>query len=441
MSDSERPDASDADRPNDDSRLRADAQYGLKFESQTTPKDVFALRSDDAPPASAPPTPTSNPNDGPTVAPPVSSNEPDIYGVAEPELDVYQLAEPIPTPTQPTPTVAPPQNDAPKPKKKKKRPQTDFDDAEQTEYSLEEIYERKRREREEKGDDEYVRGERPELPARPFVDRIMKPFCSISFLLRLAIISGLAFIPLFLATWLFSRHFSHDVELLKEQQEIWALTAFFRCVWDDKIIFALFCFGWGVFSIPHSFHIFTETASGADEIDEWPEYNFVGGLGQFLWLTALVFIGGTPGAFLFGLLGLNPLVGFTFSGTILTPFFFLGCMQKDALFYLATKETVQSLKRVGKSWLNFYFIAFAFLFGTVGLSLAAIGAVVSAKGSASRAFLAAAVISLIFSFIPALYLRFLGRLAWIIEDDVRRRAEEEAEADADADEADSDEDA
>ncbi len=421
---------SDSDRPNDpnDSRLQADAQFGLKFVSQTTPEDVFAIRADDAPNV---PAPTQNPNDGPTVAPPAPSSEPEIYGVAEP--DVYGLAEPIPTPPQPSPVL--PQIDAPKPKKKKAA----FDDApKETEYSLEEIYERKRREREENGDDEYVRDERPELPARPFVDRTMKPFCSISFQLRLGIISGLAFIPLFLATWLFSKHFSHLVaEMLAQNEELGALTAFFRCVWGDKIIFSLFCFGWGVFSIPHSFHIFSETAAGADEIDEWPEYNFVGGLGQFLWLTALVGIAGVPGAFLFGVFGLNPLVGFAFSGTILTPFFFLGCMQTDTLFGLATKETLLSLKRVGKSWLNFYFIAFAFLFGTVGLSLAAIGAVVSAKGSASRAVFAAAVISLIFSFIPALYLRFLGRLAWIIEDDVRRRAEEEAEAEADdSDEAD-----
>lgn len=426
MSESERPAASDADRPNDDSRLQADAQFGLKFVSQTTPDDVFALRSDDAPLASAPSTP--NPNDGPTVAPPAPSSEPDVYG----------LAEPIPTP--PSPPSVPEVERNRRDQRERKPNSRGRDDAEKTEYSLEEIYERKRREREKNGDDEYVRGERIPLPARPFVDRIMKPFCSPSFLLRFGVISGLAFIPLFLATWLFSRHFSSVVaEMLTKNEELGALTAFFRCVWDDKIIFSLFCFGWGVFSIPHSFHIFAETSAGADEIDEWPEYNFVGGLGQFLWLTALVFIGGTPGAFLFGVLGLNPLVGFAFSGTILTPFFFLGCMQKDALFYLATKETVQSLKRVGKSWLNFYFIAFAFLFGTVGLSLAAIGAVVSAKGSASRAVFAAAVISLIFSFIPALYLRFLGRLAWIIEDDVRRRAEEEE--DAEDDEADSDEDA
>ena len=422
MSDSDRPNSPDAGAPNDDSRLQADAQFGLKFVSQTTPEDAFAIRSDDAPPAPVP-VPTPNPNDGPTVAPPAPSSEPEIYGVAEP--DVYGLAEPLPTPPQPSPVV--PKVDAPKPKKKKAA--TFNDEPRDREYSLEEIYERKRREREENGDDELVRGERPELPARPFVDRIMKPFCSISFQLRLGIISGLAFIPLFLATWLFSRHFSTVVaEMLAKNEELGALTAFFRCVWADKIIFALFCFGWGVFSIPHSFHIFTETAAGADEIDEWPEYNFVGGLGQFLWLTALVGIAGVPGAFLFGVLGLNALVGFTLSATVLTPFFFLGCMQTDTLFGLATKETLSSLKRVGKSWLNFYFIAFAFLFGTVGLSLAAIGAVVSAKGSASRAAFAAAVISLIFSFVPALYLRFLGRLAWIIEDDVRRRAEEEAEA-------------
>ena len=418
---------SDSDRPNDDSRLQADAQFGLKFVSQTTPEDVFAIRSDDAP---APAAPTQNPNDGPTVAPPAPSSEPDVYGVAEP--DVYGLAEPIPTPPKPSPVV--PKVDAPKPKKSDRAPVDE--DNRDVEYSLEEIYERKRREREENADAEYVRGERPELPARPFIDRVMKPFCSISFLLRLGIISGLAFIPLFFATWLFSKRFAILVaEMLERNQELGALTAFFRCVWADKVIFTIFCFGWGAFSIPHSFHLFSETASGADDIDEWPEYNFIGGLGQFLWLTALVGIAGVPGAFLFGALGLNPLVGFTFSGTILTPFFFLGCMQTDTLFGLATKETLASLKRVGKSWLNFYFIAFTFLFGTIGLSLATIGAVVSAKGSASRAVFAAAVISLIFSFIPALYLRFLGRLAWIIEDDVRRRAEEEAEDD-DSDEED-----
>ncbi len=399
-------------------RLQADAQYGLKFVSQTTPDDVFAIRSDAAPETpSAVPTP--NPNDAPPVAPP-KNDAPD-------EEDVYALAEPVPTP-KPTP-VPPPRPVAPK--KKKTSRKLDFDDASDAGFSLEEIYERKRREREERGDEEYVRGERIPLPERPFVDRVMKPFCSFSFLTRLAIISGLAFIPLFLATWLFSRHFSSGVaEMLEQNRELGALTAFFRCVWADKVVFSLFCFGWGVFSIPHSFHIFVETASGADEIDEWPEYNFIGGLGQFLWLTTLVCIGGTPGAFLFGVLGTNPLVGFTLSATVLTPFFFLGCMQKDALFYLATKETVLSLKRVWRSWLNFYFIAFAFLFGTIGLSLAAVGTAVSAKGSPARAAFAAAVVSLIFSFIPALYLRFLGRLAWIVEDDVRRRLEEEETDDA-----------
>ncbi len=424
MSDSDRPSSPETDdelrlapETDDAPLLQADAQYGWKLESQTSPDDAFAIRTDDAPTSSAP---TPNPNDGPTVAPPAPSSEPDVYG----------LAEPIPTPK---PSPLPPKIDAPKPKKKKA---ARADETDASGFSLEEIYERKRREREENGDDDYVRGERPTLPERPFIDRIMKPFRSISFLLRLGIISGLAFIPLFLATWLFSRHFSSVVaEMLTKNEELGALTAFFRCVWDDKVIFAIFCFGWGVFSIPHSFHIFTETAAGADEIDEWPEYNFIGGLGQFLWLTALTFLGGIPGAFLFGALGLHALVGFALSSTILTPFFFLGCMQTDALFGLATKETLASLKRVGRSWLNFYFIAFAFLFGTVGLSLAAIGAVVSAKGSASRAVFAAAIVSLIFSFIPALYLRFLGRLAWIIEDDARRRAEEEADA-ADEDETD-----
>ena len=119
------------------------------------------------------------------------------------------------------------------------------------------------------------------------------------------------------------------------------------------------------------------------------------------------------------------------SATLLTPIFYLSCMQADARFTLLTKETLVSLKRNAKSWLIFTGISFAFLFGTMAISLAAIRcSIVTSNGespaviSFSRAFVISLVLSLIFSFIPALYLRFLGRLAWIIEDDARKRDEE-----------------
>lgn len=394
--------------------LQADAQFGMRLEREPD-GEIYGVQTADETANAVASTAAISAQNGPTRTPNVAEN--DVYGIAEPE--------PRPTPK----SVAPPAPvRAASSKSDKKTPKNDSDDERQT-TSLEEIYERKRREQLERGDDLYVRAKRAELPERPFWDRVFQPFKSLGFVVRIGLISGAAFLPLFLATLFFARALSGDLgKIVEENGDASLLVEFFRCIWNDKIIFLLFTFIWAIFSIPHSFHIFVETASGADEIDEWPEYNFVGGLGQFLWLATLIAIAGIPGAALFSALGLASGVGFTLSATAITPFFFLSCMQTDAPFTLATKETLASLKRVGKSWLIFEGIAFAFLFGTIGLALSALGFAVKSAGSPGAAALSAAVVSLAFSFIPALYLRFLGRLAWIIDDEARKRAAEEENA-------------
>ncbi|MCF0234488.1 MAG: hypothetical protein HUK22_05860, partial [Thermoguttaceae bacterium] len=314
---------------------------------------------------------------------------------------------------------------APQPKKSRR------DDAEsraRDDASLDDIYERRRRQAE--SEKPFVRAKRPDLPERPFWDEIYRPLLSISVLIRIGLTSATAFLPLLFATFYFARLLWNDVaEMTQSTQEMSVLVAFFSCIWRDKLILLLFSFLWGIFSVPYSFHIFTETASGANEIDEWPEYNFIGGLGQFLWIATLICIGGIPGSLLFGAIGWSSVIGFIFSAILLTPIFFLSCMQVDEPFRLITREVAISLKRLFKSWFCFYYISFAFVFGTIGLALLALGIVCHYQGAFAAA-LTAAAISLIFSFIPALYLRFLGRLAWIIEDDVRKRAiqnEEEEE--------------
>lgn len=412
-------------------QLQADGANGLRFVSESAPTGGYSLSSgnsfsniDSVQQGSA--------NDAPTVAPPSNSSQDDVYALAEPE----------PTPIQ-TPDVKPTKNRNQSKKnnvasqnagKSTKKTRVDYDENDDS-VSLDDLY--ARRTGNENGSDDIVLEKRTVLPERPFWDNLLTPFCSFHTLLRLGLIAAAAFIPLLLATAFFTRTLSGEVQqMLLDHRELGALSAFAHCIWHDKLIFLMFCFIWGVFSTPYIFHIFTETASGADEFNEWPEYSFLGGLGQFLWILCLIAIAGFPGSVMFKLLHLNPTVGFAFSSTCLTPIFYLSCMQADALFALITKDVALSLKRVAKSWACFFGVSFAFLFGTMGYVLIMIWLAVHNHVSLNpgekpslpgvgKAMFVALLLSVALSVIPAVYLRILGRLAWIIEDDVRKRSAEE----------------
>ena len=367
--------------------------------------------------------------DGPRIEAPESNA--DVYGLAEPDPTTPKDAESA-TPKSPI------KNSKPAGGKKKKKSFVEkffgktgvesFDSSQEEDISLETLRERRERAMMEEEAQDRPKIERKPLPARPFWDDILKPFAKPSCIARLLMVAGAAVVPLLCATLFFSKILSIDVAKQMELDDVQMLTAFFRGLWHDRVIFLLFCFLWGVFSIPVSFQVFIDTANGADEIEDWPEYSFVGGLMDFLWLATLIMIAGIPGAALFSFFGFNHIVGLTLSATLLTPLFYLSCMQADARFTLLTKETVESLKRNAKSWLIFTGISFAFLFGTMAISLAAIRFSIATREGASislsNAFIVAIILSFVFSFIPALYLRFLGRLAWIIEDDARKRVEE-----------------
>ena len=364
-------------------QLQPEAQFGLKFVPEVSQTGSYSLRLDShEPEESNVNLQHGSANDAPTVN---QTGDADIYAIAESPSENPAVQPSVP----PTP-------------KTKSRSRTAGDS-----LSLEELYERKRLEREEHTDEKPKRAKRAELPERPFWDNLLTPFTSYNTLFRLGLVSAAAFLPLLAATLFFTRTLAGDVQqMLANRQEISALAAFFSCIWRDKIVLLMFCFLWGVLSTPYSFHIFTETASGADEFDDWPEYSFLGGLVQFLWGASLILLAGIPGAFVFGLLH---------------------------LYALLTKEIAASFKRVTKSWLYFTAITFCFLFSTIGLTVAAIGfdvhnyvkLEVGETPGLGKAALVALFLSVLLSFIPALYLRVLGRLAWIIEADMRKRSEDQ----------------
>ena len=417
-----------SDAPNaDEFRLQQGGESGLVFApSEST--DVYGLgdaTSYDG--AANHDAQNGSQTDGPRIEAPES--DADVYGLAEPEPPTSEAAaSSIPDSLSQKPKRVGKKKVSFKEKIFGKSGGDDFDSSQEEDISLETLRERRERAMMEEEAQDRPKIERTPLPPRPFWDDILKPFAKPSCVARLLMVAGAAVIPLLCATLFFSKIISIDVAKQMELDDVQMLTAFFRGLWHDRVIFLLFCFLWGVFSVPVSFQVFIDSANGADEIEDWPEYSFVGGLMDFLWLATLILLAGIPGAAIFSFFGFNHVVGLTLSATLLTPIFYLSCMQADARFTLLTKETLASLKRNAKSWLIFTGISFAFLFGTMAISLAAIRCSISTKEGASisltSAFIVSLVLSLLFSFIPALYLRFLGRLAWIIEDDARKREEE-----------------
>lgn len=370
---------------------------------------------------------------------PPTPPKPEIEEPAPGADDVYALAEPEPRPTpdqgiapkEPGGGVTPASSHA----KSKKRAKTVEND-EEDDVSVDSLYERRRRALAEEEEQKLI-VERDPLPPLPFWTNIFKPFRSAGFLARAGMIAGTIFVPLLFVAYFFTRIISTDVaRAFAENPDASAWMAYWESLWAARYFFLPFCFVWGIFAVPLSVQIFVDTASGADEINDWPEFSVVGAIGQFLWIACLVVLAGIPGAILLLALGADPFLGMVLTAPIFAPIFYLSCMQADELFAIVTKDVALSLKRTFKSWCFFLGISYVLLIGTMTVSELLIHSAVSPEGGAQVSFvrvaLNAAILALFFSVIPALYLRFLGRLAWIIEDDVRARIKEAEEKEAQA---------
>ncbi|MBQ9873426.1 MAG: hypothetical protein IJM30_03090 [Thermoguttaceae bacterium] len=451
VDDSQTPsDASSNESKSEEFKLQGDGQYGYRFVPAEQGGGGYEIGSGSASAdASALAAQMGSANDAPTIAAPKSAeDEPDVYGLSTPE----STPESVPTSTGYTVmdlqrVVADKIDEKEgkkserryKPKKGKKveskKSGSQYDPfADESQVSIDDLYRRKQRDLALEPETPAA-SKRAKLPERPFWDNLFAPFFSVQTLLRMCLITGAGFITLFPATHFMTRALSKQVSesLNSADRHLVALSDFLSCIWGDKIVLLLFCLVWGVFALPLLMHIFRETASGSDKFSEWPEYSFLGGLGQFAWILCLIGLGGLPGAVVFHLLGLNPSAGFALSATCLLPIFYLSCLQADALFVLLTKDVAKSLKYVASSWGCFFAISYAFLFGTIGYVLFMLWFAVhdhvvgdvGEKQSLGKVALVALLLSLGLTWIPAIYLRLLGRLAWIIEDDIRERAQDE----------------
>lgn len=339
-----------------------------------------------------------------------------IYGVAEPEKTfhpgTYAVNRASTQQTQEVNTAAGQPGNA----HTSDKSENDLSDEETEPLSLDELYERKRRERLELAEKDTgydFESQRRSLPLYPFVSGILTPFFRPAFALRFLIVVAAGLFPFYLATLFFS-HMLMD----KYLEEGYKLVHFLGGIWNDKNILFLFCFFGGVVSIPYSLYVFDATAEGDDEMQDWPEFNVIGGFGQFLWVALLIIISGTPGYFV-GLVTGVPTAGFLISSLFFTPILFLSCKETDTLFTLITPSITRSLVSVWKGWGLFYCASGILFFVTVAAGVCTLWRIQVFECAGWIVLLASVVVSALFSFAPMVYLRLLGRLGWMIAQERR----------------------
>lgn len=420
-----------------DSKVAADDVYGVGPTQSGAPQDTGA--ESNAPPSVPPSTDAASPTPSAPPAPPVSESQSesasdDVYGVSAPTPAFY--ASNVKNPSR--------SYEDPDEKYKGIAGKKDLEG----DMSIDMIYGR-RMERERTGmfdapkpvpaAIEEPEVEKSSLPKHPFVKGIFRPFFSPGFLLRLFMLTFAATVPFYLGIWFFSRvaddlaEFERTlpVEQIDAQNEsnvvIRTLSApkvekFLACLYEDRLVLFFVCLVWGVFAVPYFLQVFTATAAGDDRIAEWPELSMLGGVVQFLWLAGLVFAAGIPGWILFGLLGW-PELGFAAGTILLTPIFFLSCMETDSLFTLITPNVLRSFSTVGRSWRRFYLVsAVLYLIGIFGFCSILWNVVWLEQERKPSVVIAAVLASILFSILPVVYLRYLGRLAWIIQEDAATKS-------------------
>ncbi|MDO4586648.1 MAG: hypothetical protein Q4C95_05040 [Planctomycetia bacterium] len=284
----------------------------------------------------------------------------------------------------------------------------------QTAPSLDDLYERRRRAREAKeiageDPDRLLIPERPQLPDKPFWTHLFRPLLSPRFLVRVLVIVSMGLIPFYLAMQYYIHLQFGEIESTK------TLNVFFRAIWGDRVILFLFSFLWGILSIPNSFYVFEATANGDDQLEEGPEFSFIGGFGQFAWFGIIILLSGLPWYFLFSPLGFGDF-SFLIGVIFLFPVFFLSCMETDSLFALLSKNVYRSFKKIKGFWIKFYF--FSVILVAFSLFAATVLLLAVAKNTDSFWFVlfASVFATFLFSITPMFYLRVLGRLAWIIQE-------------------------
>lgn len=296
-------------------------------------------------------------------------------------------------------------------------------DKKENNFSLDDLYERKNRQKSIMSEEEYDDGqfERTELPRHPFWDRFFHPFFKIGFLFRFALLVLAAILPIFLVLFILiclkiQRTDIAGDPVTHSGGAILALDSY-------KLFFLSFF--WGILSFPYAVFILEGSAAADDDLAEWPEFSMLGAIGMLCRLGLLILTAAIPAGLLSSVLPLPAVWIFAGGGAILIPIFLLSTLNADSMFLLLTKDVLRSFRKNAGAWLKFYGVDFILVGISLALSYVAAEIIGNSGNRLGAAFIFSLILAFSFSLIIYIFWRMLGRLAWIIDDTVRKDSEED----------------
>jgi DNA-directed RNA polymerase subunit RPC12/RpoP len=181
--------------------------------------------------------------------------------------------------------------------------------------------------------------------------------------------------------------------------------------------------------------VLQETASGCDEIQEWPGAVFLDWMGDSVWLFCAICMSGVPGAALAWALGLQNTPGqallFFVSLFFMFPIVLMSMIETNSVMGIVSLPVLRTIVSATSGWFRFYVASAVLFIAILGIEWAA---------CFLNPIFGFVVVSLTQAVLWLVYFRLIGRLAWYC---TVRSAHDELEESIDAalDDDDEDEDA
>lgn len=326
--------------------------------------------------------------------------------------------------------------------------------------TLESIYERRRKQNDEKEADGTERYDLEPLPKHPFFTRVFRPLVNPGMLMKLGFLTCLLWGLFSIVFPIFQRvssrafheetkpHVSVETEvkvngrIVKKMMTADSLTERLSSVEKfflgakGEIVFGAFrkygyfflfaLIPWGIAAVPVLLQVTEQTSEGDDRIAEWPsDWASIETAARFCWFLLLVAAAGIPGYFLFAAAGLARL-GFVLSFFLLFPVFYLSTADTDSLFCLLSKNTLRGIKLAPGAWRDWLILSLI-------LGLAVWTAIFIPAGYGMfhiQGILRLIILAFISAFCTTwcafLFFRFLGRMAWVMRDKLQKETEQKA---------------
>ena len=208
---------------------------------------------------------------------------------------------------------------------------------------------------------------------------------------------------------------------------------------------------WACLQTHFCWNMFQASTDANDDIDEGGEFTLVGSFGLLFWMVCGSMLAATPGHLFASCLPgeiftvtpddglvLHPpviirdYILLRLSHVFFFPFFFLSCMEAGSYFSPVSRGTLRTFARYTGVWIRFYVLASLLILSLdialVGIWYLAVELFIAGPNSSILVIVSGIVLGFFWiNFFSLLFFRLLGRLAWVLEENVRQEVDDEEE--------------